>query len=130
MPAVRHTLLFDDTCPLCGAQMRWVRRLDWLGRFRTLPLSDAGVAQLAPGLSRAALAEAIHCVTTAGRIVRGAACVRFVASRLPPLTLPALLLWLPGALWLAERAYRWISRHRHRLSRAFCTAKSHAHEAS
>jgi predicted DCC family thiol-disulfide oxidoreductase YuxK len=128
MPAARHTLLYDDTCPLCVAQMRWVRRFDWLRRFRALPLNDGSVAQLAPGLSRAALAEAIHCVTADGRIVRSAGCVRFVALRLPPLTLPALFLWMPGASWLAERVYRQVSRHRHQLSRIVRFTKPHAHK--
>ena len=31
----------------------------------------------------------------------------------------ALILWLPGVIWVAERIYMWVSRNRHLLSRWF-----------
>ena len=31
----------------------------------------------------------------------------------------ALVLWLPGVIWVAEKIYQWISRNRHYLSRIF-----------
>ena len=37
-----------------------------------------------------------------------------------PLAVPvALVLWIPGVIWIAERVYSWVSRHRHLLSRWF-----------
>ena len=117
MRATRHTLLYDGDCPFCRGQMRCVRRLDWGRRFALLPLQDEAVGALAPALSREALPEAIHCVAADGRIFRGAACLRFVALRLPVVAPLGLLLWLPGALSLAELSYRWLSRNRHRLGR-------------
>lgn len=101
-------------------QMRRVRALDWLGRFRLVPRSTAEAQ--AAGLSPDALAAAIHCVTAAGRVLRGAACLRFVGLRLPLLAPVAALLWLPGALALAERAYAWFSRRRHRWGSLPCPA--------
>ena len=117
MRTARHTLLYDKDCPLCRAQMRRVRRLDWGRRFALLPLQDAAVASLAPALSREALAEAMHCVAADGRIFRGAAWLRFVVLRLPLVAPIGWLLWLPGALPLAERLYRRVSRNRQHLSR-------------
>lgn len=112
MPRGVHRIFYDDTCAFCTRQMRRVRALDWLGRFRLVPRS--GAEARAAGLAPDALATAIHCVTAHGRVLRGAACLRFVGLRLPVLAPLAVLLWLPGALALAERAYTWISRRRHR----------------
>jgi predicted DCC family thiol-disulfide oxidoreductase YuxK len=37
-----------------------------------------------------------------------------------PLAAPfALIMWLPGVIWVAEIFYRWISRNRYLLSRVF-----------
>jgi predicted DCC family thiol-disulfide oxidoreductase YuxK len=37
-----------------------------------------------------------------------------------PLAIPiALVLWLPGVIWIAERIYMWVSRNRLLLSRWF-----------
>jgi predicted DCC family thiol-disulfide oxidoreductase YuxK len=35
-----------------------------------------------------------------------------------PLLVPmALVLWVPGVIWIAEKIYQWVSRNRHVLSR-------------
>jgi predicted DCC family thiol-disulfide oxidoreductase YuxK len=115
MKRLRHQVIYDDACAFCARQMRWLRRLDWPGRFELVPRSSPE-AQL-PGLMPDALFQAIHCVTTDGRVFRGARCLRFVGLRLPLLAPLAALLWIPGVLGLAERVYAWVSRNRHRLSR-------------
>lgn len=97
--------------------MRLLTWLDWFGRLALVPLDDPRAA--ATGISREALDEQMHCVTTKGRIYRGARCIRFVGLRLPLLIPLALFLWIPGVIWIAERVYAWISRNRHRLSRLF-----------
>jgi predicted DCC family thiol-disulfide oxidoreductase YuxK len=108
-----HRVIYDDGCAFCVRQMRRLQRWDWLGRFRLVPRSSPEARE--PGLPPEALERALHCVTADGRVLRGARALRFVGLRLP-LTAPlAALLWLPGALALAERAYAWVSRHRHTL---------------
>lgn len=114
-----HTVLYDDGCPLCTFQMKLLSWLDWGNRLSLRPISDPRVGELAPSLTREALHEAIHCVTPEGRIYRGARCIRFLGMRLPLLIPVALLLWLPGVIWVAEAIYRWVSRNRHLLSRLF-----------
>ncbi len=114
-----HIVLFDDQCSLCTFQMRVVTWLDWFNVVSLLPISDPRAAQVAPGITREALLEAIHCVAKDGRIHRGARCLRFIGLRMP-LGFPlALVLWFPGVIWIAERIYQWISRNRHLLSRLF-----------
>ena len=53
------------------------------------------------------------------RIHRGARCIRFVGMRLPLLFPLALLLWVPGVIWIAEKIYNLLARNRKVLSRLF-----------
>jgi len=116
MDSRRHVVLYDDACPLCRSQVRLLCRLDWFDRLRFVPLSaSAGVAHAA-GLTTDVMLEAMHLVAVDGTVLRGARAFRFAALRLPLLAPLALGLWIPGALWVAERVYAWISRNRYRLN--------------
>jgi len=119
MQSAAGTVLYDDTCPLCVSQVRWLTRLDWFRAVSFLPISDARAGAVAPGIPRAELLAAIHCVAGNGTVCRGARCFRFLAMRLPLLVPVGALLWIPGMIQLAETIYRWISRNRYRLSRWF-----------
>ena len=99
--------------------MQLLAWMDWGNRIALTPLSDPGVAGIAPSLTPEALREAIHCVTPSGRIYRGARAIRFVGMRVPPLWPLALFLWIPGVIFIAEIVYQWISRNRYLLSRVF-----------
>lgn len=116
---LRHALLYDQECSLCTFQMRVLTWLDWRHALRLLPLNDPEVARIAPDLSAEQLQEAIHCVTPAGRVYRGARALRFVGARLPLLWPVTAVLWFPGVIWVAEWVYRWVSRNRYVLSRVF-----------
>lgn len=115
----KHTVLYDDGCPMCTFQMKLLSWLDWFNGLAITPLSDPQARAIAPTLTREDLLEAIHCVTPRGRICRGARCIRFVGMRLPLLVPVALFLWFPGVIHVAEIIYQWISRNRLLLSRAF-----------
>ena len=119
MPPNETIVLYDDQCPLCTFQMRVLTWLDWFNTARLLPLSDPRAAALAPGLSRDDLLAAIHCITPRGQVHRGARCLRHVGMRMPLLIPLALVLWVPGVIWLAEKFYNWVARNRHVLSRLF-----------
>jgi predicted DCC family thiol-disulfide oxidoreductase YuxK len=115
----KNTILYDGDCPLCTFQMRVITWLDWFNTVRVIPLADPRAAEIAPGIKREDLQEAIHCVTKNGKIYRGARCVRFIGMRMPLAVPFALILWFPGVIYLAEIVYRWISRNRLVLSRVF-----------
>jgi predicted DCC family thiol-disulfide oxidoreductase YuxK len=115
----RYALLYDQDCSLCTFQMRVLTWLDWRNALRLLPLNDPEVGRIAPQLTPEQLREAIHCVTPAGCVHRGARAVRFVGARLPLLWPLALFLWLPGVILVAEWIYQRVSRNRHLLSRLF-----------
>ena len=112
-------LIYDGDCSFCTFQMRVLTRLDWCNALTLLPMSDPRAAEIAPSIHREDLLEAIHCVTVDGKIYRGARALRFVGLRLPLLVPLALLLWLPGVIWIAEKMYMWVSRNRYLLSRIF-----------
>jgi predicted DCC family thiol-disulfide oxidoreductase YuxK len=114
-----NTVLYDGDCSLCTFQMKVITWLDWFNTVTLIPIADPRAAEIAPGIAREDLLEAIHCVSKSGKIYRGARCIRFIGMRMP-LAIPfALILWFPGIIYLAEIAYRWISRNRHLLSRVF-----------
>ena len=114
-----HLVLYDDGCSFCTFQMRLLTWLDWLNRTTLVPISHPDRPRIAAGISPEALQEAMHCITPEGTIYRGARCIRFLSARLP-LALPlALILWIPGAIWVAEWVYARVSRNRYLLSRWF-----------
>ncbi len=119
MSTDRHFVLYDSECSLCTFQMKLLTWLDWCDVVRLVPITHAEAVRVAPSLGREELMEAIHCVTRDGDIHRGARCIRFVGLRMPLLIPLALLLWLPGVIWIAERIYMWVSRNRHLLSKLF-----------
>lgn len=119
MAKAAHIVLYDDQCPLCTFQMKVLTWLDWLNTITLLPLSHPHASIVAPQVTREDLLEAIHCVTPDNRIYRGARCLRFVGMRMPLLVPMALILWLPGVIWIAEKVYQWVSRNRLLLSRLF-----------
>lgn len=115
----RYAVLYDQDCPLCVFQMKTLTWLDWLDLLTLMPLSHPRVAVVAPTLTREQLLEAMHCVTPEGVIYRGARSIRFIGMRLPLLVPVALVLWVPGVIWVAERIYQWISRNRLHLAKLF-----------
>ena len=114
-----HIVLYDGECSLCTFQMKLLTWLDWCNVLSLLPISDPSAAELAPHLTREELLEAIHCLSRQGHLYRGARCIRFVGMRLPLLIPVALVLWIPGVIWIAEKLYTQLSRNRHLLSRIF-----------
>jgi predicted DCC family thiol-disulfide oxidoreductase YuxK len=65
------------------------------------------------------LRAAMHVATAKGTLHRGARAIRFLALRMPLLVPLGLLLWVPGVIWIAEKAYEWVARNRLVLSRVF-----------
>lgn len=123
-PAARAALaksivVYDDHCPMCTFQMRLLSWLDLGRRFDFMALSNPTVQALAPQLRREDLLQAMHVLTKAGPIHRGARAIRFIALRCVLLWPLAILLWIPGVIYLCEIFYRWVSRNRQVLSTVF-----------
>jgi len=104
---------------MCQFQVRTLTWLDWFNLLSFVPIAHDRAKEIAPQLNEEQLLEAIHCVTPEGCIYRGARAIRFVGLRLPLLVPLALVMWIPGVIWVAEKVYAWVARHRHGLSRIF-----------
>jgi predicted DCC family thiol-disulfide oxidoreductase YuxK len=115
----RILVIYDDACSLCTFHVRVMSWLDWLNRTTFIPASHSSVPKWAANVAQEELLRAIHCVEPDGRIHRGARCLRLIGMRIPLLVPLSLLLCVPGAIWVAEQVYGWISRHRYGLSRLF-----------
>ena len=113
---IRHVVLYDGDCPMCVFQMKLLTWLDWCNQARLVPLADPLARSLAPWLRREDLLAAVHCVTPQGRVYRGARCIRFIGMRMPLLVPLALILWIPGVIWVAEKLYAWVARNRYAIS--------------
>lgn len=106
---LRPVLVYDDNCAFCR---RWVTRLKrWDRRhvIHVLPLQDPTAPEVV-GRSRDALQQAAHLVGPDGAVFSGAAAARELCRYLPFGWLGRAFFAIPGALPLAERAYRWIAR--------------------
>jgi predicted DCC family thiol-disulfide oxidoreductase YuxK len=113
----RAIVLYDGQCAFCRKSMAILNRLDWLGRVEC---RDARVPKLWPecaeSLELQKLLDEMHVVTPdRQRSFAGYRAIRWLAWRLPLLWPLAPLFYLPGALWLGRRTYRWIARHRYQL---------------
>lgn len=119
MKRKKHVLLFDSDCPLCTFQSRSLAWMDWLGKVEMVPLKDPRTTEIAPGITREDLLEAIHCITPENKIHRGARAIRFLGLRIPLLVPVGLFLWAPGVIWIAEKAYAFVSKNRLFFSKIF-----------
>ena len=119
MASPAQVVLYDDSCPMCTFQMRVLTWLDWRDAVRLIPLSSAESRERAPQLTPEELREAIHCVSPDGRVYRGARAFRHLGFQIPALIPLALVLWIPGVIWIAEKIYMAVSRNRQLLSRWF-----------
>jgi predicted DCC family thiol-disulfide oxidoreductase YuxK len=113
----RWILIYDGDCEFCQSQIRLVERLDQQRRIEAIPFQSADLE--ACGVGRQAAEEAMHLVTPSGKVTRGAEAARDVLRLLPRVRLLAWAFQLPGALPVAEGAYRWVARRRHRFG---CTS--------
>lgn len=108
----RWTLIYDGDCNFCIRQIRWVQSRDVHGMIDTVPFQTADLD--AYGVSRTAVEDAMHLVSPSGEVSRGAEAAQKVLMLFPRLRPLALLLRVPGVMFLAERVYRWIAKRRHR----------------
>ncbi len=106
------TLIYDGDCQFCRRQVERLQRMERRGLVEAVPFQKANLTGL--GIELAAAEEAMHLVGPSGTVWRGAEAAREL-FRLFPLGRP--LVWLlaaPGAMFAAERVYRWVARRRHR----------------
>jgi predicted DCC family thiol-disulfide oxidoreductase YuxK len=116
--AGRGVVLYDGDCPLCQRTVAILKKLDWLGRLAFQNCRDeARWPPSAQPLVLSRLLEEMHVVTPdRRRTYAGYAAFRWIAWRLPLAWPLAPLLYVPGVLWLGNKAYLWVARRRMRLA--------------
>ncbi len=107
------TLIYDGDCKFCRRQVNLIARWDRMDRLTAVPFQTAELELY--GVSREAAEQAMQLVAPSGAVWSGAAAARELAGLLPTLRPFVWMFRVPGAMFLAERTYRWIARHRHRL---------------
>ncbi len=107
-------MLYDGGCELCRMGAEAVRLFDNSGHIDLIDFhQDAARAEF-PGLTMAALMEALHVVDDRGRVWRGARAVNEVLRHQQGVRGWLAYLWyLPGFAWLADRQYQRIAGARY-----------------
>lgn len=106
-------LIFDGDCGFCTASVNVLRR--WIRpECDIAPWQQTDLAAL--GLSPRECQEAVQFVTGDGRILDGSrAVMATLRTARQPWPNVAALGSTPPVAWLADRVYRWIAAHRHKL---------------
>jgi len=110
------TLYYDGSCQLCSAEIRNLALRNTLGRLRFVDCSPADFNSPIPGTCRADLMQQMHALGAQGQVLR-AVDVFMAAYRAVGLPGVGRLLAHPVVRPIADRAYPWIVRNRHRLPR-------------
>lgn len=110
------TLVYDAECAFCRAQIRRLRRWDRQGAFEYLPFQSPGLAARFPALTGAALDDGLRLIEIDGRIWVGPDAIYAIMRRLPGWRHGAWLYRVPLIHGLARMAYRWMAKHRRRLT--------------
>jgi len=111
-------VLFDGNCHLCSRAVKWILRVDRVGRFRFASLHSAVGRSLLKDLAGQHLPPDSIVLVREQRIYLRSDAVLEIASGLGlPWSLLTVFRWLlPGALldkiydWIARNRYRWFGR--------------------
>ncbi len=109
-----RVLIFDGDCEFCRRQVTLIKRWDVHSRIEALPFQRADLERY--GVSRSAAEEAMQVVTPSGEVFHGAEAAREILRTLPLGRPFAWAFRLPGVTRVAEVAYRWIAKRRHRFA--------------
>ena len=111
----RAVILFDNDCGFCRWSLSKLLAWDRHGRLRPVALQSEDVDDLLMGMDRERKMASWHLVARNGHIYSGGAAVPQLARLLPASApIAALATAFPRT---ADRAYRWVARHRERLGR-------------
>jgi len=101
--------------------MRWIRRLDWLGRTRIMDYHDeAARREVAPNLPFDDLDKVIHMKLPNGQFMTGFDGFRALAWHLPPTWIIAPFLYLPGVSQIGRAVYAQVSARRKKCTHEDC----------
>jgi predicted DCC family thiol-disulfide oxidoreductase YuxK len=110
-------VLFDGDCGFCTAQ---ARRLAAPGKILLRSFREEGALAAFPGVTLEECLREMKLVGLDGRVYGGAeAIARALRVGRPFLGTVAMLYYVPGVRWAADRAYAWVAANRFRFSRRY-----------
>jgi predicted DCC family thiol-disulfide oxidoreductase YuxK len=117
---VELTVFYDGGCSLCRASVARVHRFDSRHRIEFLNLHDPSSQTRFPQIDREVVMRWMQAVDTRGHVWSGADAWAHMGLLLPGWNLVAWILLIPGARWIAAKAYAWFARNRYRWNRDLC----------
>lgn len=116
----QHWIFWDGDCGLCRRAVAWIKRSDRRDSFRPTPFQKAPSPPMTPAL-RAACENAVHVVTSEGRVLRAGRAVLFILDHIGKARLFARVFSLPPLVYLVEIGYRILAVNRPFFSRFLFT---------
>jgi predicted DCC family thiol-disulfide oxidoreductase YuxK len=110
------TVFFDAACGICSGLRERLARIDVEKRVRWVPLQTPGALEAA-GISPEAAADEVWAIRR-GEKLHGAGVAAAVLDQLSPLPVFERAYGVGPLRWVADRAYRWVSERRGRISAA------------
>ena len=105
-------LVFDGDCAFCSSSARWLQR--WVpSPAAVVPWQRTDLPAL--GLSAAQCEEAVQWVSGPDHAAGASAIAAYLRSGRPWWRVVGVLLGSRPGLLVADPAYRWVARNRHRL---------------
>jgi predicted DCC family thiol-disulfide oxidoreductase YuxK len=112
-------VVFDSHCGFCTSQIKNLQRWDKDGRLAYLSLHDEDVERRWPGIDHDRLMKEMMVVDQTGNQYWGPEAIRYLTRRIRSLWWAAWVFFLPGAMFVWRRIYRWVARNRYRISAKF-----------
>lgn len=110
--AVPHlTLIYDGACPLCAAEIAFLRARDRAGRLAFVDAAALPADAVVSGVPRADALAAMTAIGGDGSVLRGVAVFR-AAYAAVGLHGVVKVISLPLVAGLLDRLYPWFARHR------------------
>lgn len=115
------TLIYDGECAFCTRWTRWVQRHDRDSRIHCVPHQTPGVMKRY-GLTREKMVREVWWISSSGDRFGGAYAVNEVLKHLGGIwSWLGKVLEFPPLLWLEQKVYEWVAKHRHYILRC-CVA--------
>lgn len=77
-----YWIIYDSVCPYCRSAKKYIKQLDWEGKFKFLSYRDSVTYKLFPSLTREECEKDVHMVTPKGEILVGYKVFRTVIDNL------------------------------------------------
>jgi predicted DCC family thiol-disulfide oxidoreductase YuxK len=111
----RYALVFDGECAVCTRLVNLLRGWDRRGELEIMPSQAPGVMARFPWIPAQAFSESIQLVGADNATWQGAAAIEELLRILPRGRWIAWIFRVPFVRSIADRAYRWFARNRHRM---------------